>query len=57
MYDYDPIFVHLLVLKKASAFLPSNTIMHEVMWIVVRVSFPGGIFYLHLWPFSKLSSL
>lgn len=53
MPDFHPIFGHLLVLKKASAALPPDTIMHNVMWKIARQLFPGGIFYLHLWPFSQ----
>ncbi|KAJ4423726.1 hypothetical protein N0V82_001612 [Gnomoniopsis sp. IMI 355080] len=53
MPDVHPVFGHLLVLKKASASLPPNTIMHNVMWKIARQSFPGGIYYLYLWPFSR----
>lgn len=53
MPDAHPIFGHLLVLKKASALLPSKSIMHNVMRRIARESFPGGIYYLHLWPFSR----
>lgn len=53
MPDVHPVFGHLLVLKKASASLPSNTIMHNVMWKIARQSFPEGIYYLYLWPFSR----
>lgn len=53
MPDIHPLFGHLPVLKKASASLPPDTIMHNVMWKIARQQFPGGIYYLHLWPFSR----
>lgn len=53
MPDTHSIFGHLSVLKKASASLPSDTIMHNVMWRIAQQYFPGGIYYLHLWPFSQ----
>ncbi|ROW09338.1 hypothetical protein VPNG_05788 [Cytospora leucostoma] len=53
MPDFDPVFGHLRVLKEASSSLPPDTIMHNVMWKLAQQNFPGGIFYLHLWPFSR----
>lgn len=53
MPDFHSIFGHLLVLKKASESLPPDTIMHNVVWRIARQNFPGGIYYLHLWPFSR----
>lgn len=54
MPDFHPVFGHLLALKKASASLPADTVMHNVMRKIGRDNFPGsGIYYLHLWPFSK----
>ncbi|ROV93812.1 hypothetical protein VMCG_08763 [Cytospora schulzeri] len=29
-----------------------NTVMHNVMWKIAREHFPGGLYYLYLWPFS-----
>ncbi|KAJ4392346.1 hypothetical protein N0V93_005972 [Gnomoniopsis smithogilvyi] len=52
MPDLHPIFGHLLFLKKVAATLPQNTVMHSVMWKITREHFPGGLYYLHLWPFS-----
>lgn len=53
MPDFHPVFGHLRVLKVATSSLPSDTIMHNVMWKIAQQNFPGGIFYLHLWPFSR----
>lgn len=53
MPKFHPIFGHLLVLKKMAEKLPADTIMHNVMWNIQREQFPGGLFYLHLWPFSN----
>lgn len=52
MPDWHPIFGHLLFLKMVAATLPQNTVMRNVMWRIAREQFPGGLFYLHLWPFS-----
>lgn len=52
MPDFHPIFGHLLFLKNVAATLPQNTVMHNVMWKITREHFPGGLYYLHLWPFS-----
>lgn len=52
MPDFHPIFGHLLYLKKVADTLPQNTVMHSVMWKIAREKFPGGLFYLYLWPFS-----
>ncbi|CAN8095348.1 unnamed protein product [Discula destructiva] len=52
MPDCHPIFGHLLFLKTVAGTLPQNTVMHTVMWKIMREYFPGGLFYLHLWPFS-----
>lgn len=53
MPDTHPIFGHLLLLKKAAASLPADTIMHNIVWKIARECFPGGAYYLHLWPFSQ----
>lgn len=53
MPDAHPVFGHLLILKKAAAALPADTIMHNVVWKIAREFFPGGVYYLHLWPFSQ----
>lgn len=53
MPDTHPVFGHLLVMKKAAAALPADTIMHNVVWKIARELFPGGVYYLHLWPFSQ----
>ncbi|ROW01345.1 hypothetical protein VMCG_05886 [Cytospora schulzeri] len=53
MPEVHPIFGHLPLLKKTSASLPSNSIMHNVMWKIARQYAPGGIYYLYLWPFSR----
>ena len=54
MPGVHPIFGHLLVLKKASESLPPDTIIHNVVWKIARQQFPGGIYYLYLWPFTTL---
>lgn len=51
MPDFHPIFGHMLFLKKITATLPQNTVMHNVMWKITRDYFPGGLYYLYLWPF------
>lgn len=52
MPDLHPVLGHLLFLKKISATLPPDTIMHNVMWKIARQYFPDGLYYLNLWPFS-----
>lgn len=53
MPDVHPILGHLVLIKKISASLPGDTIMHNVMWKIAQQYAPGGIYYLHLWPFSR----
>jgi cytochrome P450 len=52
MPPYHPVFGHLLAIKKIKESLPYNTTFHLVAQRIAR-QFPGGIFYLTLWPFSK----
>ncbi|KAH4569563.1 hypothetical protein HBI67_207770 [Parastagonospora nodorum] len=51
MPKHHPLFGHLIVLKEAIQSLPRNTVMHVVVRRIAE-SFPGGIFYLNLWPFN-----
>lgn len=53
MPDVHPIFGHLPFVKRMAAALPADTIMHNVVWRIARDLFPGGAYYLHLWPFSQ----
>lgn len=53
MPDAHPVFGHLLVMKREAAALPADTIVHNVVWKIAREQFPGGAYYLHLWPFSQ----
>ncbi|CAN9315173.1 unnamed protein product [Alternaria alternata] len=51
MPKHHPLFGHLIVLKEAIQSLPQNTVMHVVVRRIAQ-SFPGGVFYLNLWPFN-----
>ncbi|KAF6834222.1 afln vera monooxygenase [Colletotrichum plurivorum] len=42
---------HFPVLGKIMRSLPSDSIIHNIMWHISQ-DFPNGIFYLSLWPFS-----
>lgn len=53
MPEAHPVFGHLLFMKRAAAALPADTIVHNVVWKIAREHFPGGAYYLHLWPFSQ----
>lgn len=53
MPETHPIFGHLPLVKKVAAALPPDTIMHNVVWKIARDLFPGGVYYLNLWPFSQ----
>ncbi|EQB57718.1 hypothetical protein CGLO_02118 [Colletotrichum gloeosporioides Cg-14] len=42
---------HFLVLGKVMRLLPSDSIIHNIMWYISK-DYPKGIFYISLWPFS-----
>ncbi|KAK7937205.1 uncharacterized protein PG986_014073 [Apiospora aurea] len=52
MPPFHPVFGHFIAVKKAMQGLPRNVTMHVMVQRLAR-SFPSGIFYLNLWPFSK----
>ncbi|KAI3390831.1 hypothetical protein diail_8562 [Diaporthe ilicicola] len=47
-----PVFGHFIALKECIQALPRNSTMHVVVQLMAR-QFPGGIFYLDLWPFNS----
>ena len=51
MPKHYPVFGHMIVLKETFQSLPRNTVMHVVVRRIAE-SFPGGVFYLNLWPFN-----
>ncbi|RAR11580.1 cytochrome P450 monooxygenase [Stemphylium lycopersici] len=51
MPKHHSVFGHFLVLKETIQSLPRNTVMHVVVRRIAD-SFPGGVFYLNLWPFN-----
>ena len=51
MPKHHPVFGHFLVLKETIQSLLWNTVMHVVVRRIAE-SFPGGVFYLNLWPFN-----
>jgi cytochrome P450 len=51
MPKHHPLFGHLIVLKETLQSLPRNAVMHVVVRRIAE-SFPGGVFYLNLWPFN-----
>jgi cytochrome P450 len=51
MPTYHPLFGHLIVLKETIQSLLRNAVMHVVVRRIAE-SFPGGVFYLNLWPFN-----
>jgi fluoride ion exporter CrcB/FEX len=51
MPKHHALFGHLIVLKEIMQSLPRNTVMHVVVQRIAK-SFPGGVFYLNLWPFN-----
>jgi cytochrome P450 len=51
MPKHHPLFGHFIVLKESIQSLPRNTVMHVVVRRIAE-SFPGGVFYLNLWPFN-----
>lgn len=52
MPPFHPIFGHLLTLKSIVDTLPENVYPH-VIFRELSKSFPNGIFYIDLWPYSK----
>lgn len=52
MPAYHPIFGHLITLKASIEAFPRNVTMHVVVRRVAQ-QFPGGVFYLNLWPFHN----
>ncbi|KAK8091447.1 cytochrome P450 [Apiospora hydei] len=52
MPPFHPVFGHFIAVKKAMQGLPLDVTMHVMVQKMAR-SFPSGIFYLNLWPFSK----
>ncbi|KAF2877733.1 cytochrome P450 [Massariosphaeria phaeospora] len=51
MPKHHPVFGHFIALKQTIQALPRNTVMHVVVRRLAE-SFPGGVFYLNLWPFN-----
>jgi cytochrome P450 len=51
MPEFKLIAGHFLALKKTLAQLPAKTTFHTVMMQLSK-SFPAGIFYINLWPYS-----
>ena len=51
MPKHHPVFGHFIALKQSIQSLPRNTVMHVVVRRMAD-SFPSGVFYLNLWPFS-----
>jgi cytochrome P450 len=51
MPKHHPLFGHLILLKETIRTLPQNTLMSVVVRRIAE-SFPGGVFYLNLWPFN-----
>lgn len=52
MPTYHAVFGHFIVLKEYIQALPRNSTMHVVVQCMAR-KFPGGVFYLNLWPFNS----
>lgn len=52
MPTYHPVFGHFIALKDCIQALPRSSTMHLVVQFMAR-QFPGGIFYLNLWPFNS----
>ncbi|KAK6224255.1 AflN/verA/monooxygenase [Colletotrichum tabaci] len=49
--DFSFIGGHFPVLKSVMRVLPSDSIIHNIMWKISE-DYPKGIFYISLWPFS-----
>ena len=52
MPKYHAVFGHFIALKECIQALPRDATMHVVMRHMSK-QFPGGVFYINLWPFNK----